>query len=238
MRRLERRLPACTSWIAPGASNNCGRSASGSAVVPPFAWPMMSQPSASTSSIVTGEESGIDAPPVWFMTTNPAAWAARTSGAASACGWKSPKPTFASQTPLSANSAKSPGSRSGSMITAPPSTLTPPGRKPAKARCAATRQRLDPLAVVWPAWQMHLGGGHHHRHAAVHRGLDPAQRRLARGPVAEDHVGVGVDQARDGDRARRHRGPCRRRRGLEGRDRAVLDPHRRRRRACASPSDR
>ena len=191
---LERRLPAWTSWITPGASKSLGRSASGRAVVPPLAWPMMSQPRASTSSIVTGDESGIDAPPVWFITTKPFSWAARTSGAASACGVKSPKPTLASQTPFSFSSAKSSGSRVGSMITEPAITLTPPGRKFSKARWAATASAFTPSRSLGRPGKVNLGGGHHRGDPAMHRGLDPAEGALSRGPVTEDDMGVGVDQ--------------------------------------------
>ena len=81
---------------------------------------------------------------MWFMTTKPCFWAALTSGAASPCGLKSPKPTFANQTPFEASSLKSLASRVGSMITDPARILTPPGRKLEKARCAVTARALTP----------------------------------------------------------------------------------------------
>ena len=78
------------------------------------------------------------------MTTKPAAWATRTSGAASAWRSNAPKPTFASQTPSAASSGKSEGSSVGSTITEPPSTVTPPGRSRAKLRWAASASAFTP----------------------------------------------------------------------------------------------
>ena len=76
----------------------------------------------------------------------------------------------------------------------------PEGRERALGR---QRERLHAGAVARAPGQVHLRGRHHHRDAAVHRALDPAERRLARGPVAEHHVGVAVDEPGDGQRPAR-----------------------------------
>ena len=63
------------------------------------------------------------------------------------------------------------------------------------------RERLQPDDVLRPARQVDLAGRDHRGHAAVQARLDEVDRLLARREVAEDRVGVGVDQAGNRRRA-------------------------------------
>ena len=56
-------------------------------------------------------------------------------------------------------------------------------------------QRLETHDVLRAAGQVHLTGGDHRRHAAVHRRIDPAELVLPRRPVAEHRVHVAVHEA-------------------------------------------
>ena len=56
-------------------------------------------------------------------------------------------------------------------------------------------QRLDPNNILGPAWQVNLTGRDHGGYPTVHTGFDPTQLTLARRPVAEYRMGMGIDQS-------------------------------------------
>ena len=144
----------------------------------------------------------IDGPPVWNVETMPCCRAQASIGAASAPVLTDPRPTSPTRlTPAAASSAKSCSSRPSSRIGAPAWTLTPAGRTLAKARTRDDRERLQAHDVLGTPGQVDLARRDHRRHAAVQLRLDEVGRALARRPVAEHGMDVGVDQARERGRA-------------------------------------
>ena len=144
----------------------------------------------------------MDGPPVWNVETMPCCRAQASIGAASAPVLTEPRPTSPTRlTPASASSAKSCSSRPSSRIGAPAWTLTPAGRTLANGANGDDRERLEADDVLGAPGQVDLARRDHRRHAAVELGLDEVGRALARRPVAEHGMDVGVDQARERGRA-------------------------------------
>ena len=217
-----RSLPLCTISIArPERSHSSQTWASGSEVWPPLMWPMTSASASSTTSLSIRPEPGMEGPPVWIVLWMPYLRAQATIGAASLPAFTEPSPISPSSlTPASARSLKSCSTmplldhrRAGEHLDAA-------GPEIVERALGRDGQRLQADDVLGPAREVHLAGGNHRRHAAVHRGIDPSQLVLARRPVAEHGMNVAVDQAgRDGclprvdegARAfrRRSRPPCR-----------------------------
>ena len=81
---------------------------------------------------------------MWHVTNSPAARAACATGTYSSGSENAPNPAFASHTPCARSSSKSARVSPGSRITEPACTVTPPGRKSAKQRCAAIASAFTP----------------------------------------------------------------------------------------------
>ena len=109
-------------------------------------WPMMSGPVSSTTSASISPEPGIEGPPVWIVDWMPYLRAQPTIFFASSPVLTPPRPISPSSlTPASARNRKSSSSIPVSRIGAPAWTLTPPGGKDEKARCAVMPRATTPL---------------------------------------------------------------------------------------------
>ena len=199
-----RPLPQWTISIAiPDRRPARSMSASGSDVVPPLMWPddvrlrledgVRARSRSSPRS--TGRPCGTSRP-------SRALGAHATIGAASAPVFTDPSPISPmSLTPPAAISAKSASTSPCSRIGAPARTLTPPGRNVAYARCATIASALSPTMSFGRPGHVDLAGRDHRRDPAVEAGLDEVDRPLAGREVADDRVGVRVDQAGERRRA-------------------------------------
>ena len=201
-----RPLPQWTISIAIPLATSCSMSASGSAVVPPLMWPTMSGRASSTTSARMALDPAIDGPPVWNVETMPCCRAQASIGAACAPVFTEPRPDLADQVDARRGQvgevllleAQLEDRGAGVDLDAGrPDVGEGPDRD--------DRERLEADDVLGPSRQVHLARRDHRRHAAVELGLDEVGRALARRPVAEHGVDVGVDEARE-TRSR----PCRR----------------------------
>ena len=203
-----RPLPQWTISIAIPLATSCSMSASGSAVVPPLTWPTMSGRASSTTSARIALEPAIDGPPVWNVDTmpcvpRPGEHRRRLRRRSS----RSPgRPRRRALTPAAASSAKSclleaqlEDRGAGVDLHARPGGRW---RTPARATIASalspTMSFGRPGRWTSPAEIIEVT-------PAVELGLDEVDRALARRPVAEHRVDVGVDEAgeRRGALARR-----------------------------------
>ncbi len=142
-------------------------------------------------------EPGIDGPPVWMVLWMPYLRAQATISLRLVAGLDRAQAHFAQQAhagfgeflEVALDHALLDDGRAGQHLHAA-------GAEVVEGALRGDGQRLQAHDVLGAAGQVHLAGGNHGGHAAVHGGVDPADLALARRPVAEHRVHVAVDQAR------------------------------------------